>query len=277
MEMQEIDLFSIVFKFYRFVKKYFFLLAGATLLGIILGSIDYARKDSFYECKVTATANSKNELINILKKTNEKLEKNKISEVAKDLGTDNATVKKIKSIEINKFFYEDAKGEKKYEIPMFEIIFSISQDSTLVNNVDEWLKCITTNNIYIKELDSIFVKQTKEVITKINYEIKIIDSLKIFNSKNDGKVVIDNNIDQSNGSLKEKIQNEKIQLYTLKQEYEKDLSTKRPITIIDKYIYKKTLSSIKLLLTLPFIFLIFAIIFGGIRELILQIWRTKNI
>jgi len=267
MENIEFDLFSIIAKFYRFVVKYFYIIGGALLVGIVLAIISFMSIKPFYKNTLTVTVASKEVFIGLLEKIDRKAATKNYAALAKDFNAKISDIENLSSIEVERRLVEDAKEKKKVEMYQFDIIIFLT-DSVLYNKTSDWLTNLAQTNPYLKEVYELELKQKTELIKKMETELKLLDSLqKSQTALKTGQIVMEDNASA---------QEQKIKLYKSKLEVEAELQLWRPLIVVDNNIERKLLKEIKVFVIYPLLFVFLALMFGGTRELLLNIWKLKK-
>ncbi|MFP4024822.1 MAG: hypothetical protein ACLFVR_09865 [Thiohalospira sp.] len=207
----EIDLIEVFQKMGQGIKNLFnnflnflykvllFLIRRAMIIGIVLilflayGAFKYKTSPSYYSSTLEAYSNviSSTDMINYINNINELSKEKDLQTLESKLGIDSTELKKIKSVKAYKVI--DLNKDGVTDIVDFNNKYATS-DTTIsetrfvikVEVLDQSVFPIIQNSIldyiesntYIKELNTIRKRQIQELISKLNDEISLLDSLK---------------------------------------------------------------------------------------------------
>ncbi len=245
--------FNFLYKFLLFLIRRAFIIGIVLILLLAFGVFKYKTSPSFYSSTLEAYSNAMSsiDMINYVNNINELFIEKDFEALESKLGINSTELEKIKKvkaykvIDLNKdgvtdlvdFNEKYATSDTTISETRFVIKVEVFDQGVFPVIQKSILEYIESNN-YIKELNTIRKRQLQELITKLNDEISLLDSLKKYEyfKKQDqltpqaGQLLVMN--EKETQLYHEQI----ISLYRQKQSLEERLEIRmEPITIIQDF------------------------------------------
>ncbi len=217
----EIDLLELTVKLYLFIKRKLKFLLFFLIAGIIIGIVKHYISRPFYETYLVANSNiiSNNRIVDIINTLQPFIGEKNIDSSSGKLKTSINILKQIKNIEATIIEKEE---NELFELNCYKIDLQI-YDNSMIDSIRYAIINLINSNNYIKKKTTLKRENILKLISKINEEIKGLDSLEqslLSESKN--FIIIDG-------------QNEIVNLLEKKHKLEEEFQLTEAINIIEDF------------------------------------------
>ncbi|OFX22966.1 MAG: hypothetical protein A2041_00410 [Bacteroidetes bacterium GWA2_31_9b] len=259
----EIDLLEFFLKIFLFIKKNFWVLFLSVFIGGTLGfSAKFFTQNHYKSSLVINTYTiSENFIIEYINNLNSIIKDENYNYLSEKMKIDSSLLVSIKEIKA-----ESAYDEKEKKKLGYLTIFVNVNNNQILEQLSKGILNYINNEPYAKNEIEIYIENNKNLISKIDEEIKkieVLQEMNIFQNQNNADVNIYNS--------QKSFQNELLELIKEKQNREKSLKFAVPFRIIQDFtIYQKPVSK-----TISYT-LIGGIIFGFLALFFLIIKNLNN-
>lgn len=173
---EEIDLIEVFINIYVFLKKNFWILFTALLLGAVLGYSTKFLKKGYYESTMLIESEilSDEILMEYINNIQTLLDDKNYTLLQEKMGVDSTELTKFISIEANYVYNEEEKEKTRLG---YLSVKAITSNNNVLEEMDQGILNFIEKEEYFQKEFEIFKKNTRNLIQIINQEIKKIEQI----------------------------------------------------------------------------------------------------